>query len=84
MASPHYDRILPDYRGSKTEFGLHVVENDACIGLAVWPAHEGFDDPKTQMHYAMMGPDEARDLIAALQKGVERAEMKKGKKRLGR
>ncbi len=84
MNSTLFEKVFPDYRGSETEYGLYVTEKDGCIGIAIWPAEKKFDRSSTLKHFLMMGTDEVRDLIAALENGLRSAEAMGGKKRLGR
>ena len=83
MASIFYDKILPDYcdsdnrTGNSPGFIFLVRENDGGVGLHMVPAN---DSPDGDTSYnGFLNPDEAEELLFALQQAITRAKSKSGR-----
>jgi hypothetical protein len=77
MAMNFYHHTLPDYRdldnqtGQCPGFFFGVRENEGGIGLYMYPANTSGDDER---EYAVfLNIDEARYLLDALQRAIDRA-----------
>lgn len=89
----YYDRIVPDFTGpdnwtgKNPGFRMEVVERDAGVGIGLHliSYHErtrdefnGTNLEEVGFRMAFMNPDEAEEVVRALQEAIKRARMKLG------
>ena len=83
MASIIYDKIVPDYRdldnrtGNNPGFNFAVRENDGGVGLHIVPVNDQLDGDTS--YNGFLNPDEAEELVFALQQAITRARSKSGR-----
>ncbi len=81
MASKMYGKLLPDYgdldnkTGSAPGYRVYILENDGGISLQMLHADE--DPIRGTGSSVFLNVEEAREMIEALQEGIDRAEPKK-------
>ena len=77
MASNFYDKHLPDYGDldnatqNHPGFTFGIRENDAGVGIYMGPVADDFDG--NSYYRAFLNPEEAEELVAALQEAIRRA-----------